>query len=109
MAFTYALACRLEGSGVTTNVLHPGVVRTNFGREDTPWMWRLMFPLISPFLLTPEQGAETSIYLSTSVEVAGATGKYYVKKKAVRSNPVSYDQGVQDRLWDLSAQMTNYA
>lgn len=107
--FTYALARRLEGSGVTTNVLHPGVVRTNFGRVDTPLLWRIMFPLIDPFMLTPEKGAETAVYLASSPEVEGVTGKYYAFKKAIRSNPVSYDQAAQERLWKVSEELTGKA
>jgi NAD(P)-dependent dehydrogenase (short-subunit alcohol dehydrogenase family) len=104
--FTYALAHRLEGSGVTATVLHPGVVRTNFGRENPPFVFRLLFPLITPFMLTPEKGAETSLYLASSPEVEGITGKYFANKKAVRSNPVSYDQTVQERLWQLSEELS---
>lgn len=104
--FTYALARRLEGTGVTANVLHPGVVRTNFGRVDTPLLWRIMFPLIDPFMLPPEKGAETAVYLASSPEVDGVTGKYFAFKKAIRSNPVSYDEAVQERLWQVSEQLT---
>lgn len=105
--FTYALARRLEGTGVTANVLHPGVVRTNFGRVETPLLWRVLFPLIDPFMLTPEKGAETAVYLATSPEVEGVSGKYFAKQKAVRSHSISYDQAVQERLWEVSAQLTH--
>jgi NAD(P)-dependent dehydrogenase (short-subunit alcohol dehydrogenase family) len=105
--FTYALARRLEATGVTTNVLHPGVVRTQFGRVETPLLWRVLFPLIDPFMLTPEKGAETAIYLATSPEVEGVSGKYFAKQKAVRSHSISYDQAVQERLWEVSAQLTH--
>lgn len=104
--FTYALARRLEGSTVTANALHPGVVRTNFGRTDTPLFWRIFFPLIDPFMLTPEKGAETVVYLASSPEVEGVSGKYFAFKKAIRSNPVSYDPAAQERLWQVSEELT---
>ncbi|WP_218916426.1 SDR family oxidoreductase [Calidithermus chliarophilus] len=104
--FTYALARRLEGTGVSANVLHPGVVRTNFGRVDTPWLWRVMFPLIDPFMRSPEKGAETPVYLASSPEVEGVSGKYFADRKAVRSNPLSYDEAVQERLWRVSEELT---
>ena len=67
--FTYELARRLQGSGVTANALHPGVVRTNFGREDSRGWMRLMLPVIRPFMKSPERGAATSVYLASSPEV----------------------------------------
>lgn len=106
VVFTYALARRLSGTGVTVNAVHPGVVRTNFGRENPSWVFRLLFPLIDPFMLTPEKGAATSVYLATSPEVDGITGQYFVNRKPQRTNPASYDLGVQDRLWAISAQLT---
>lgn len=106
--FTYALARRLEGTGVTANVLHPGVVRTQFGRVETPLLWRVLFPLIDPFMLTPEKGAATAIYLATSPEVEGVSGKYFAKQKAVRSHSISYDKDLQERLWEVSAQLTQF-
>ena len=104
--FTYALARRLEGTGVTANVLHPGVVRTQFWRVETPLLWRMLFPLIDPFMLTPEKGAATAIYLAASPEVEGVSGQYFTKQKAVRANAIASDQAVQDRLWEVSAQLT---
>ena len=72
--FTYELARRLEGTGVTATVLHPGVARTAFGpRTARRWM-RLLVPLVRPFMKNPEQGAETSVYLASSPEVEGVTG-----------------------------------
>ena len=79
--FTYELARRLEGSGVTANVLHPGVVRTAFGAEDPPPWHRLVLPLIRPLLKTPARGADSSIYLASSMEVDGVTGRYFVNRK----------------------------
>jgi NAD(P)-dependent dehydrogenase (short-subunit alcohol dehydrogenase family) len=104
--FTYELARRLEGTGVTATVLHPGVVRTAFGREDTGRLLRLMFPLVTPFMKTPEQGAATSIYLASSPEVAGATGAYFANRRPKRSSKLSYDLDLARRLWDVSAELT---
>ena len=104
--FTYELARRLEGTGVTANALHPGVVRTRFGQEDASALFRVMLPVMRPLMLTPERGAETSVHLASSPDVAGVTGLYFAKKKPKRSNPVSYDAQVAGRLWDVSAQLT---
>ena len=64
--FTYALARRLDGSGVTATVLHPGVVRSAFGAEDPARWHRLFLPLVRPFMKTPARGAETSVYLASA-------------------------------------------
>lgn len=102
--FTYELARRLEGSGVTANALHPGGVATGFGSGTGLMGW--VFKLIRPFLLTPEQGAETQIYLASSPEVAGISGKYFDKKKPVKSSQISYDTAVAQRLWQISKELT---
>jgi NAD(P)-dependent dehydrogenase (short-subunit alcohol dehydrogenase family) len=104
--FTYELARRLEGTGVTANALHPGVVRTGFGREDPSFPYRALLPLVRPFLLSPERGAQTSVYLASSPEVEGVSGKYFVKKQERRSSRASYDTQVARRLWDVSAELT---
>jgi NAD(P)-dependent dehydrogenase (short-subunit alcohol dehydrogenase family) len=103
--FTYELARRLEGTGVTVNTLHPGVVGTNFAANINP-LARLLKPLVNKVMLSPQEGAQTSIYLATSPEVEGVTGKYFVKKKAESSSPASYDAAAALRLWDMSAAMT---
>ena len=102
--FTYELARRLEGSGVTANTLHPGGVGTQFGAGEGMLGW--VFKLLRPFLLTPEQGAETQIYLASSPEVAGVTGKYFDKKKPVQSSNLSYDTAVAQTLWQISEELT---
>jgi NAD(P)-dependent dehydrogenase (short-subunit alcohol dehydrogenase family) len=103
--FTYELARRLEGTQVTVNALHPGFVATNLGRNNG-WRIKLFAPLVKLMALSPEEGAETSIYLASSSEVAGITGKYFDKKKAVRSSLASYDETAARRLWEISAEMT---
>jgi NAD(P)-dependent dehydrogenase (short-subunit alcohol dehydrogenase family) len=106
--FTYELARRLEGSGVTANVLHPGSVATRIWEKGG-----LLNPLISLVMrrvsYTPEQGAQTSIYLASSPEVEGVTGKYFTKCKAVRSDPASYDEAVAKKLWEASLKLVGLA
>lgn len=103
--FTYALARQLTGSSVTVNALHPGVVRTGFGDNAKNWAIRLGFRLLKPFSITPEQGADTVVYLASSPDVAAVSSSYFVRRTAQHSNPVSYDQNVQEQLWALSEQL----
>jgi len=103
--FTYELARKLEETGVSVNALHPGVVRTNLGRDSTGIV-RLGFMAMGPFIRTPEQGAVTCIYLASSPEVEGVTGKYFVNKKEVPSSKESYDEAVARRLWEVSEKLT---
>ena len=104
--FTYELARRLEGTGVTATVLHPGVVRTAFGREDSGRFMRMMLPLVTPFMKTPEQGAATPIHLASSPEVAGVTGVYFANRRPKQSAKASYDRDLALRLWEVSAELT---
>ena len=103
--FTYELARRLAGSGVTANVLHPGVVRTDFGREDSKGWMRLMLPVVRPFMKNSERGAATSIYLASSAEVEGVTGRYFANGKPTASSKASQDGAAVARLWDVSAEL----
>jgi|SRR5271157_6663649 len=104
--FTYSLASRLEGSGVTANALHPGFVGTGFARNNGPlydFGMRLVAPL---FARTPERGAKTSLYLSTSPEVAQVSGKYFVDSQPVPSSPISYERDLAEKLWQVSMEFT---
>jgi NAD(P)-dependent dehydrogenase (short-subunit alcohol dehydrogenase family) len=103
--FTYELARRLERTGVTVNTLHPGTVATNFATNN-PGVVSLSMRLFRSAFLSPEQGAQTSIFLATSSEVEGVTGKYFVKQKVIPSSPASYDTATAGRLWQVSAKMT---
>ncbi len=106
--FTYELARRLEGTGVTVNCLHPGAVATDFAEKDpdlSPFL-RLVYKVIKLFFASPEKGAETSIYLASSPEVEGVTAKYYDQMKQAPSSPESYDAAVAKRLWQVSAELT---
>ncbi|MFN8376694.1 MAG: SDR family oxidoreductase [Anaerolineae bacterium] len=103
--FSYELARRLQGTGVTVNVLHPGFVATGFGRNNGGLMG-LVMPIAQLFAMNEQEGAKTMIYLASSPEVEGVSGKYWDKSKAVKSSPVSYDEAAQRRLWEVSEQMT---
>lgn len=104
--FAYELAQRLTGTGVTVNALHPGFVASNFGKNNGRF-FKLIFDYIVPFLaISPEKGAETSVYLASSPEVEGITGKYFVRKRAVSSSSASYDATTARRLWEISQQLT---
>jgi retinol dehydrogenase 14 len=100
--FTYELARRLQGSGVTATVLHPGVVRTAFGAEDQATFFTILSPLIRPFLKTTAQGAATSIYLASSARVDGLTGQYFANSKPKKSSKSSYDTAAARHLWQVS-------
>jgi retinol dehydrogenase-14 len=103
--FTYELARRLEGTGVTANCVHPGVVRTRFGREDPNVAYRLSW-VARPFMRTPEQGAGTIVYLASSPEVQGVTGSYWANRKPRSSSKRSYDLETARRLWEVSTHLT---
>jgi retinol dehydrogenase-14 len=103
--FTYELARRLEGSGVTANVLHPGVTNTGFGSEDPLLVMRPLIALMRPFMGSPERGAETAVYLASSPDVAGLSGLYFADRAAKTSNPSTYDAAITGRLWQLSTEL----
>jgi retinol dehydrogenase 14 len=103
--FTNELARRLEGTGVTANSLHPGVVRTNFGAEDQAWLFTVVSHVVLPFLKTPAQGAQTSIYLASSPNMDGVTGEFFANGKPKTANKVAYDTDMAARLWQVSAEL----
>lgn len=103
--FTNELARRLQGTGVSANCLHPGVVATNL-LADAMGMPRALKSTTRLIGSSPDKGARTSIYLAASPEVEGISGKYFVGQKAVESSKVSYDEKVASRLWRVSAELT---
>jgi len=105
LLFTYELARRLEGTRVTVNALHPGAVGTNIGGNNG-WLGRLFTPMYKLLAKSPAKGAETSIYVASSPDIEGVTGKYFINKKPVASSPISYDKAVAQRLWEVSESMT---
>ncbi|MBE3558571.1 MAG: SDR family oxidoreductase [Ktedonobacteraceae bacterium] len=112
--FTYALARRLEGTGVTANCLHPGTVATNIWSSPLKGFWRRLLGnpinlIARRFGITPEEGAKTTLYLATSPEVEGVSGKYFDQCKARRSARTSYHEELQERLWEASTKLTRLA
>jgi NAD(P)-dependent dehydrogenase (short-subunit alcohol dehydrogenase family) len=103
--FTRELARRLHGTGVTANCAHPGVVRTGFGREARPLL-RLGVTLARPFLLSPERGADTIVYLASSPAVADETGGYYVRRQRREPSAAARDDAAARKLWQISEELT---
>ncbi|XP_070588946.1 retinol dehydrogenase 14 [Erythrolamprus reginae] len=105
--FTGELARRIQNTGVTVNVLHPGMVRTNLGRYiHIPLLAKPLFNLVSwAFFKSPSEGALTIVYLSTSPEVEGVSGKYFGDCKEEQLLPKATDDLVARKLWDISEVM----
>jgi NAD(P)-dependent dehydrogenase (short-subunit alcohol dehydrogenase family) len=103
--FTYELARRLQGSLVTANAVHPGVVRTSFGAEDPGTTQRLLVPLIRPLMRSPTRGAATSIHVASAPDLEQVTGRYFANSRPKRSAKRSHDQGDAALLWRVSAQL----
>jgi NAD(P)-dependent dehydrogenase (short-subunit alcohol dehydrogenase family) len=99
MMFTYELARRLKGSGVTANVLMPGFVATNLGKNSGSLSSSIMFKMVRPMQINARKGAETSIYLASSDEVKDVSGKCFAQKKEVLTCSASYDEDLQKLLW----------
>jgi len=95
--FTYELARRLRGTGVTANCLHPGAVATS--------IWRIPPTLMRPFLKSAKEGAETAIYLASSPEVESASGEYFEGNSAQKSAAESYDEVEARRLWETTSNL----
>ncbi|HEY8146367.1 MAG TPA: SDR family NAD(P)-dependent oxidoreductase [Kofleriaceae bacterium] len=100
-----ALARRLAGSGVTANALHPGVVATALAR-DYP---QPLIKILNLVLLSPEEGARTSVHLATAPELAAVTGAYFEKSRESHAAPRALDTADQDRLWEVSAHLVGIA
>ena len=86
---------------MTVNCFHPGFVASRFGSESGGWTSRLM-PIARMFALTPDEGADTLVYLASSPEVANVTGAYFVKRKAVEPSAAARDDAAAKRLWEAS-------
>lgn len=102
--FTYELSRRLKGTRCTVNCLHPGVVNSNFSEGLNPF-YKFFWRLFTPFLLSTQKGAETTIYLATSEFVQNVSGKYFVNKKEKTSSTLSYDENTAKRLWEYSEKL----
>jgi retinol dehydrogenase 14 len=103
--FAYELARRLRGTGVTSNALHPGVVRTSFGADDPAGIQKFVVPLLRPLMKSPERGAATSIQLATAPGLEGVTGAFFANGRRTRSSKASYDEVDATRLWRVSAEL----
>jgi len=99
--FTYELSKKIKGTGVTVNALHPGFTRTNIGRD-----YSVFIRAFTKLSKNPKKGAETSIYLATSPEVEGITGKYFIKKQQTMSSKDSYNKELAKELWKVSLELT---
>ena len=104
--FTYELARRLAGTTITVNALHPGLIATDIFRRNYGILGPLIKWIISRYAITLEAGADNTVFLAASAEVEGVTGKYFVKRNAVTSAPLSYDQDLAKRLWEVSEKLT---
>lgn len=104
--FTYELARRLAGKNITVNCVHPGAVGTNMGVDRKTGFGRSLLRFLSLFFLSPEQGADTAVYLVLSEEVAAVTGKYFYRRKEEKSSALSYDKELAQKLWDKSMELS---
>ncbi len=106
--FTLELAERLQGTGVTVNAVHPGVVKTEFaGSDDVTGLFTVLVKLSHVFSLTPEQGARTSVHVASAPELEGVTGKYFARSKLARPARNALDKQAALRLWEISEQLTD--
>ena len=103
--FTYELARRLQGTSVTANAVHPGLVSTAFGADDPGRAQRLFVPVLRPFMKSPAKGAATSIHLASATDLGHVSGLYFAKSKATTSSKRSYDESVAARLWEVSTDL----
>jgi retinol dehydrogenase-12 len=104
--FTQELARRIEGSGTTVNALHPGGVSTGLGSNNGGLLHKLVMGLLKPFMKTPEQGAQTSLFLATSPDVAASSGQYYNNCRVAQLPQEARDAETARRLWQVSETMT---
>ena len=106
--FTRSLARRLEGQDITVNCLHPGAVSTSLGHNNPGLLSKALPLLLKPFFRSPEQGAETSIYLCCSDEVAGISGEYFSNCKQAKAKPWARDDAAAEQLWQYSQECTGF-
>jgi NAD(P)-dependent dehydrogenase (short-subunit alcohol dehydrogenase family) len=102
--FTKSLAEQYADKGITSFALHPGVVNTSFG-EGVGGFTKFMLTLIRPFMLTVEEGAQTSVYLATEPGLDTKSSQYFVKKKMAKSSPLSWSEANRNKLWDISKKL----
>ena len=105
LLFTYELARRLKNTNVTVNALHPGLVATNFGKNNG-WFRFYLRRLLKRSEISAAEGARTSIYLATAPDVSDVTGGYFINEQQVKSSVDSYDQDIAKRLWEVGEKLT---
>jgi retinol dehydrogenase-14 len=103
--FTYELARRLAGTGVTATAVHPGMTNTSFSGEDPSPIFAPLVMVMRPFMQKPDRGADTPVYLSSSPDAEGLTGMYFANRRPKRSNKSTYDLDATARLWRMSADL----
>ena len=102
--FTKLLAERYKSKGITAFALHPGVVTSSFWADFSGWQKKLL-RLIRPFMISAEEGAQTSIYLATEPKLDAKSGQYFKKQKIAKPSAIANDEAARNRLWDLSMQL----
>jgi len=107
IVFTYELARRLEGTGVTVNCLHPGVIKTGLMRNFSSVV-QVAWNATGRFFKQADDGAETPVYLASSPEVDGVTGKYFKYCQPIGTSAQSVDRDVQRRLWEESERLSGF-
>ncbi|MBK6738643.1 MAG: SDR family oxidoreductase [Haliea sp.] len=107
--FTRRLAGLLQGQDITVNCLHPGAVATSLGTQNESIIARIVPYLLKPFFRSPLQGAQTSIYLCSSDEVATITGEYFVDSKVRKTKPWARDDAAAEQLWRYTEECLGYA
>ncbi|MFJ6028423.1 SDR family NAD(P)-dependent oxidoreductase [Pseudarthrobacter sp. NPDC092424] len=105
--FTSELHRRFHAQGITTAAFHPGVVRTNFAAESSSWFRHAYKTLLNRFMLTPDQGADTMLWLINGTPGTDwVSGAYYAKRAIAKANPQAYDAGLAQGLWEKSEELT---
>jgi len=99
------LARRLDGTGVTANSLHPGIIRSGFARDGDTTGMNVLFSVLRPFLMSPGRGARTTIHVATSTKVDGITGRYFVRRRLRRPSAAARNVDAARWLWDESARL----
>jgi retinol dehydrogenase 12 len=105
--FSYELADRLQDADISVNALHPGFVNTGFAKGPQSLFTTIFGMMQNYFAISPDQGAQTTLYLATNQDTQSVTGRYFVNSKPVPSSRASYDYTARRRLWDLSTKLMN--